>query len=62
MNASPLVMVTDAKVFHQRLLVSMLYRNRQCLQTVGSCDDTAVAVGLLLVGVVLLDDTMVKAA
>lgn len=59
--ASPLVVVADAKVLDQRLVVGMLHRNGQCLRTVCRTDETAVAIGLLLIGVVLFYQTMVIA-
>lgn len=60
-NVSPLVMVADTQVLDQRLVGTVLYGYGQSLYTVGRGDDAAVAVGLLLVGVVLLNQTTVVA-
>lgn len=60
-DAPPLVMVADAHISHLLLLTTYLYRYCQRLHPVGCGYDTTVAVGLLLVGVVLLDETMVVA-
>jgi hypothetical protein len=61
MDASPLVVVADAKVFYQRLIVCMFHGYCQRLLSVSRSNDTAIAVGLFLVGVALLDNAMVEA-
>ena len=39
----------------------MLHRHRQCLQSIRRRNDTTIAIGLLLVGIILFDESMVKA-
>lgn len=58
---SPLVMVADAEILDQRFIVRMLHWDCQCLDTVCRTDETAVAIGLLLIGVVLFYQTEVIA-
>ena len=54
--AAPLVVVADAQVFHLVSVRQPFYGHCESLQSVGRSDDTAVAVGLFLIGVVLLND------
>jgi len=65
-HSSPLVVVADAYVSDQTFITYhfsfiTFYWNREGLQTVGGGDDAAVAVGLFLVRIVLLDEAMVIA-
>ena len=66
MHPSPLVVVADAYVFDQTLITYhfsfiTFYRNRQCLYPVGCGDEATVPIGLFLVRVILLNETMVIA-
>jgi hypothetical protein len=60
MNAAPLVVVADAKVFYQRLVIIVLNGNGECLHPIRRSYQTTVAIGLFLIGVVLLYHAMVK--
>ena len=75
MNTTPLVMVTDAQVFYElraesipelsilirnfKELRMMFNRNGEGLQSVCRSNDTSIPIGLFLIRIVLLNETMV---